>query len=142
MADAFSGGSSWNDYLAVAERLRHLTREDVMAVCRKYFSDENYLRLHKKFGFYKKDKIAKPPYAPVRTADENNRSTYARRLAGLPTASLSPRTIDFSTAVERRSLGDNAMLYARSEERRVGKSVDLGGRRIIKKKKYKKFMTR
>src|SRR5438876_5077610 len=25
----------------------------------------------------------------------------------------------------------------RSEERRVGKSVDLGGRRIIKKKKYK-----
>src|SRR5256885_15952675 len=25
--------------------------------------------------------------------------------------------------------------YARSEERRVGKSVDLGGRRIIKKKK-------
>src|SRR5687767_15493615 len=27
----------------------------------------------------------------------------------------------------------------RSEERRVGKSVDLGGRRIIKKKKQKKF---
>src|SRR5688572_3007953 len=27
---------------------------------------------------------------------------------------------------------------ARSEERRVGKSVDLGGRRIIKKKKNKK----
>src|SRR5437016_13789380 len=27
---------------------------------------------------------------------------------------------------------------ARSEERRVGKSVDLGGRRIIKKKKKKK----
>src|SRR5258708_37365954 len=28
-------------------------------------------------------------------------------------------------------------LYLRSEERRVGKSVDLGGRRIIKKKKKK-----
>src|SRR6266498_4857040 len=28
--------------------------------------------------------------------------------------------------------------HARSEERRVGKSVDLGGRRIIKKKKHKK----
>ena len=27
------------------------------------------------------------------------------------------------------------MCYQRSEERRVGKSVDLGGRRIIKKKK-------
>src|SRR3989449_11290263 len=30
----------------------------------------------------------------------------------------------------------------RSEERRVGKSVDLGGRRIIKKKKKKNEMTR
>src|SRR5256885_14422296 len=30
----------------------------------------------------------------------------------------------------------------RSEERRVGKSVDLGGRRIIKKKKKKKSMNR
>jgi len=27
--------------------------------------------------------------------------------------------------------------FSRSEERRVGKSVDLGGRRIIKKKKRK-----
>src|SRR5690625_5375459 len=27
--------------------------------------------------------------------------------------------------------------YLRSEERRVGKSVDLGGRRIMKNKKYK-----
>src|SRR3712207_7049341 len=29
---------------------------------------------------------------------------------------------------------------ARSEERRVGKSVDLGGRRIIKKKKHKQHV--
>src|SRR2546422_10920467 len=38
---------------------------------------------------------------------------------------------------------ESALLYpgggkARSEERRVGKSVDLGGRRIIKKKKKKR----
>src|SRR5712692_2034948 len=32
----------------------------------------------------------------------------------------------------RKHIGES---YVRSEERRVGKSVDLGGRRIIKKKK-------
>src|SRR5438552_5623639 len=32
---------------------------------------------------------------------------------------------------------NGAFYAARSEERRVGKSVDLGGRRIIKKKKIK-----
>src|SRR5271169_7077310 len=31
----------------------------------------------------------------------------------------------------------NGEIYNRSEERRVGKSVDLGGRRIIKKKKIR-----
>ena len=31
------------------------------------------------------------------------------------------------------------MTTGRSEERREGKSVDLGGRRIIKKKKQKKY---
>src|SRR2546425_7161636 len=40
--------------------------------------------------------------------------------------------------------GDGPMVRhpgtGRSEERRVGKSVDLGGRRIIKKKKKKKRM--
>src|SRR2546430_15623896 len=39
-----------------------------------------------------------------------------------------------------RELGDDCrlQLVVRSEERRVGKSVDLGGRRIIKKKKQKR----
>src|SRR5690554_7075027 len=31
----------------------------------------------------------------------------------------------------------NGLAFLRSEERRVGKSVDLGGRRIMKKKKHK-----
>src|SRR3712207_7430474 len=34
-----------------------------------------------------------------------------------------------------KSMGETCTQYLRSEERRVGKSVDLGGRRIIKKKK-------
>src|SRR2546422_9388025 len=37
--------------------------------------------------------------------------------------------------------GATSMSDKRSEERRVGKSVDLGGRRIIKKKKKRKHET-
>src|SRR5215467_15806348 len=47
-----------------------------------------------------------------------------------------------STTVRRSVTARTRMLSppmcARSEERRVGKSVDLGGRRIIKKKKKQK----
>src|SRR5688572_17489637 len=46
-------------------------------------------------------------------------------------------TIRLSPGSELRDLPRNERLTGRSEERRVGKSVDLGGRRIIKKKKCK-----
>src|SRR2546423_6367985 len=41
----------------------------------------------------------------------------------------------------RRSIMSSTVMipWSRSEERRVGKSVDLGGRRIIKKKKKKTY---
>src|SRR2546427_12810978 len=40
-----------------------------------------------------------------------------------------------------RERGFRGTALRRSEERRVGKSVDLGGRRIIKKKKKKRMWT-
>lgn len=110
MADAYSGGMSWNAYLQDVERLPQLTKADVVAFCRRYFADE-YLVIHKKFGRYKKDRIAKPPYQPVRTADENLSSAFAKALAQLPTEELSPRYVDFRSDVERASLGTNAQLY-------------------------------
>ena len=53
------------------------------------------------------------------------------------------RKILYTQAVEqtlgsRSSTPGGSTETWRSEERRVGKSVDLGGRRIIKKKKNKK----
>src|SRR5438034_2491173 len=47
--------------------------------------------------------------------------------------------VDWPTSKpKRRPIGNEQQANNRSEERRVGKSVDLGGRRIIKKKKKKK----
>src|SRR2546427_9095640 len=50
-----------------------------------------------------------------------------QRLQPAPTASAAPADALFSIDPQGQRV--------RSEERRVGKSVDLGGRRIIKKKK-------
>src|SRR5947209_19315365 len=47
----------------------------------------------------------------------------------------------FGGSVSRGCAGAaRKMTIGRSEERRVGKSVDLGGRRIIKKKKHEKLV--
>src|SRR2546422_11656869 len=65
-------------------------------------------------------------------------------VAALPKAPLPPwmRPLCFLSAhplkKATRSIGRS---FTRSEERRVGKSVDLGGRRIIKKKKEQTWYT-
>lgn len=110
MADVYSGGTSWHAYLQAVERLPQLTKADVVAFCRQYFADQ-YLVVHKKFGHYKKDRIAKPPYQPVQTADENQSSAFAKQLALLPTQELSPRFVDFQIDVDRATLPPNGMLY-------------------------------
>src|SRR3970282_2460992 len=63
-----------------------------------------------------------------------------RDVTGVQTCALpiSGRTWKFSImAIQVRPVGRPLPLSVRSEERRVGKSVDLGGRRIIKKKDIK-----
>src|SRR4051812_12159824 len=50
-----------------------------------------------------------------------------------------PLGLDFYIGLPPSARGRvSRMVYKRSEERRVGKGVDLGGRRIIKKKKIKR----
>src|SRR2546422_8647411 len=54
------------------------------------------------------------------------------------TAMVSASSLKPSGASFAQSANPTHWSRSRSEERRVGKSVDLGGRRIIKKKKIKK----
>src|SRR2546422_11508152 len=71
---------------------------------------------------------------PISTAIANARSSATGVASGVYTRR---KKLPASTA--RRSIvdlpRDTSWPAPRSEERRVGKSVDLGGRRIIKKKK-------
>src|SRR3989454_5886338 len=60
-------------------------------------------------------------------------SSVTCAFAGIPSASPTKSTSTSSTTAPSTS----PWRALRSEERRVGKSVDLGGRRIIKKKKRK-----
>src|SRR5690349_24752605 len=71
-------------------------------------------------------------------AEDGIRDLY---VTGVQTCAL-PISLAFSRDGQHRQPVDERHHHEpgdRSEERRVGKSVDLGGRRIIKKKKKKKM---
>src|SRR5437868_14674288 len=60
-----------------------------------------------------------------------------RNVTGVQTCAL-PISLAPGTITSNVDCGFGVCHTNRSEERRVGKSVDLGGRRIIKKKKKRK----
>ena len=64
MITLFSQGKSWHSYLEEIERINTLTKEDVVATARKYFTSY-YLYITKTTGKYPKDNLPKPNLQPV-----------------------------------------------------------------------------
>ena len=80
MMNLFSQGKSWNDYLNEVARIESITKEDVVRVAQKYFSN-NYLCVTKSTGKYPKDNLPKPAFSPVVPRNADASSSYAEQLA-------------------------------------------------------------
>lgn len=111
MMSLYSQGKSWEDYLQEVSGIDALTKEDVVRVARKYFS-ENYLCVTKTTGKYLKDNLTKPDYSPIVPKNSEASSEYAKQLEQLPVQEVKPRFIDFQKDVETVSLTPLATLYA------------------------------
>lgn len=111
MMSLYSQGKSWEDYLQEVSGIDALTKEDVVRVARKYFS-ENYLCVTKTTGKYPKDNLTKPDFSPIVPKNSEAFSEYAKQLEQLPVQEVKPRFIDFQKDVETVSLTPLATLYA------------------------------
>ena len=112
MVEAMSAGVSWEEYLRLTSSIDGITRDDVIGVANKYFTD-NFYRFHKKNGRMPADQIAKPEYTPVKPKHTNDQSAYAKRLEQLPVKDVAPRLVDFNQDVEKVTL-NGGKLYASS----------------------------
>jgi len=65
LAQAFSQNRDIDNYLTYTQKVKKITKEDVMKAAEKYYN-ENYLVLFSKMGFPKKDKLEKPGFEPVK----------------------------------------------------------------------------
>lgn len=98
MVSAYMESKSWVDYSKKWEVLNTITREDIVAVANKYYGN-NYVQLHSKMGFPKKDKIEKPEFEPVVPKNEGP-SEFAKELEKIPTTKLTPRFVDFDKDIQ------------------------------------------
>ena len=112
MVAAMSSGLSWSDYMKLKNAVADVTRDDVIKVARKYFT-ENFYRFHKKNGRVKAEQIAKPEYTPVRPKHSDDESAFARHLGTLD-AGQTPqlRYVDFDKDVVKTPLAGGNRLYS------------------------------
>ena len=112
MIDAFSQGQSWPNVLNRMERIKRISKADVVRVANKYFTDQ-YLTLHKKFGTEPKETLKQPGYEPVKPKHAGAKSQYAHELEALPVAQQQIRLMDFDKDVHCRALSPHATLYTK-----------------------------
>ena len=110
MMRIFSQGKSWQDYLDEVKRIDALTRADVIAVAKKYFT-ENYLYVTKETGRYPKQALPKPNYAPIIPKNADASSDYVKQLERIPARETAPHFLDFEQDVYRESLTPWVTLY-------------------------------
>lgn len=111
MLSLFSEGKSWKDYLGEIQEIDAITKEEVVRVANKYFT-ENYLEVTKKTGTYPKDNLQKPNFVPIIPKNTEAKSAYALNLEKMETLAAHPRFLDFNEDAVTLQLAPKAVLYA------------------------------
>ncbi|WP_321424153.1 insulinase family protein [uncultured Bacteroides sp.] len=111
MLSLFSEGKNWSDYLNEVQRIDALTKDDIIKVANKYFTD-NYLQVTKKTGHYPKNNLTKPGFAPIIPKNTESKSDYAKSMEQIKTLDAHPRFLDFDNDAKAIQIAPKVVLYA------------------------------
>ncbi|MEZ4775849.1 MAG: insulinase family protein [Bacteroidia bacterium] len=109
LGDLYISGQSWDDYLAYPEKLKAITKADIVRIANQYFAD-NFLALHSGRGFPKKTTLDKPGFKPVLPKD-GEKSVYAQHFEKLGEKRTPPLFVDFEKDIDWQPLENGNNLY-------------------------------
>ncbi len=104
MMNAFGQKIEWSEYLKNEQHIADITKEEVVAVMKKYYGDD-YLAMYSKMGKRKKDKLNKPEFEPVIPKDGVQSSFYTS-WQKIPESEVTPKFVDFKKDLSRTNLND------------------------------------
>ena len=106
-----STGQTYEEYLAETERIRKMTKEEVVAVANKYFGND-YLDVRSKMGFPDKDKVEKPAWKPLEAKNTNMKSDFAKMIEAEEIPEVTPQVIKFGEDVKITDITDGFKLFS------------------------------
>lgn len=110
--DAFVSGFEWQDVLEDAANYDKLNKADVIRVANQYLG-ENRLVYFNGPGLPKKgEKVKKPPFKPIPSANSDRESEYAKSLENIPTVVPTPQFTDFKTDFAVNDIRNKVKLFS------------------------------
>ncbi|NLZ94761.1 MAG: insulinase family protein, partial [Bacteroidales bacterium] len=135
MIEVFAKGLTWNKYLEQAEKIKTITKQDVIDIANKYLTS-NYFDVKKKTGKYPNAKIEKPPFKAIETVNRDKESDYSKWLKTIESAEFTPRYLNFDEEVSVAKIGDNKLVTLYHAANEMNNVFDLAitfqvGSRVI-----------
>ncbi|MBD5225782.1 MAG: insulinase family protein [Bacteroidales bacterium] len=108
--NAFINGEPWEQWVADRERLKNLTKEDIVRVANKYLGEKNYASVAKRQGTPRDElKIAKPALTPIVT-NRDTASTFLADLMNISVEPIEPQFVDFRRDLASVELANGTQL--------------------------------
>ena len=98
-------GMTYDEYLAETERIKTITKDEIVDIANKYFGD-NYLDIRSKMGFPEKDKVDKPNWKPIEAKNTDAKSEFAKMIEAEEVPAVKPQVIDFEKDVNITKVND------------------------------------
>ncbi len=115
MTDAFIKDIDWQDYIERVDRMKALTKAQIVDFANRYF-DDNYVVVYKRTGTDPSVlKVEKPTITPV-SLNRKDKSAFATSFLKQESPSLSPEFVDYKKAISTISLKNGLQLdYIKNE---------------------------
>ncbi len=109
-------GQSLEEYKAETERLKSITKDEVVAIANKYFGND-YLDVRSKMGFPDKDKVDKPAWKPIEVKNTEAKSDFAKAIEAQQVPEVNPQVVRFGKDVKITEINDSFKLFSTTNPR-------------------------
>jgi predicted Zn-dependent peptidase len=106
-----TSGQTYEEYLEETERLKTITKAEVVAIANKYFGND-YLDVRSKMGFPAKDKVDKPNWKPIEAKNTEAKSDFAKAIEAQQVPEVEPQVIKIGEDVVITEINDSFKLYS------------------------------
>ena len=106
-----SNGQTYKEYQAETERLKTITKDEVVAIANKYFGND-YLDVRSKMGFPAKDKVDKPNWKPIEAKNTEAKSDFAKAIEAQQVPEVEPQIVKFGKDVVITEVNDSFKLFS------------------------------